>query len=477
MHASRRLLGALISAGALAAVFTMAACGSDAAPIGADADGSAADAPGLPDVPPALTSATCTTDADCTGASTGKCLPVGGGQKACVASKSCTGGAGADKKCGGTPGDDKAEGASDCCQTIAVPGGTFNRFNDPRYPAKVSPYLLDAYEVTAGRFRAWVEATNGDLRGNAPKPGDGAHPKVANSGWRAEWSTVLPASRAEVDALLGPEKCQEGGNIEDFGTLTWWTKSVESKVKQANTSNAAVLAANTKAALDGKPINCVPWHVLMAFCIWDGGRLPTDAEWSYAAQAGSEQRTFPWGDFDAKDLVRVDNRKDLSLVPLLAAGSKYMSASLYDPTLGPNEFPTNYVHTYGGKFRTKNDNASHVPPVGRRALGNGKWGHADLAGGMYEWTMDEGPIRPGTCDDCANVDYPNLDAFDPNAAENIPDFEHKWFAGGARSVRGGAWDNSLGLSNSQSEVEIETYTSYPVGRTYRALGGRCARDP
>jgi hypothetical protein len=59
----------------------------------------------------------------------------------------------------------------------------------------------------------------------------------------------------------------------------------------------------------------------------------------------------------------------------------------------------------------------------------------------------------------------------------IPDFPHALYAGGSRSVRGGAWDNSLGLSNSQSEVEIETYTSYPVKRTYRSLGGRCARDP
>jgi formylglycine-generating enzyme required for sulfatase activity len=452
------------------------ACGSDAVEPD-DGTGAGHTTNGLPNVGPALAQSTCETDKDCAATNGGKCVPVGGGQKACVASKSCTGGPGADKKCGGTPGDDKTVGSADCCQTVAVPGGSFNRFNDPLYPAKIDPYLLDAYEVTAGRFRAWVEATNGNLRGSAPKAGAGAHPKVANSGWRNEWNTLLPTSRSDVDSMLGPEGCQEGGNIEDFGTLTWWTKSVDSKVRSVNSGNPAVLAENTKTALDGKPVNCIPWHVLMAFCIWDGGRLPTDAEWSFAAQAGAEQRAFPWGSLEAKDLIHVDNRNDLSLVPLLAAGSKYISASLYDPSLGPNKFPDNYVHTWGGPFRSKNDNASHVPPVGRRALGNGKWGHADLVGGMYEWTMDEGPIRPGTCDNCANVSYPALDKWDPNAAENIPDFLHKWFAGGARSVRGGAWDNSLGLANTQTDIEIETYTSYPVGRTYRSLGGRCARDP
>ena len=468
----------MLAAAALLAIAPSALVACSSSDDGADPGGEGGvndDDGGLPHVDPALPKSTCQTDAECSG---GTCVPVGGGQKACVKTKSCSGGAGADRKCGGVPGDEKADGASDCCQTLALPGGSFDRFNDATYPAKIGPYLLDAYEVTAGRFRTWVEATNGNLRGAAPAAGAGAHPKVNGSGWRKEWTSILPSSRAEVDALLGPEKCQEGGNIDDYGTLTWWTAGLEAKIKQSNASKPDILAANTKAALDGKPLNCVPWHVLMAFCIWDGGRLPTDAEFSFAAQGGAEQRAFPWGGFATKDLIHVDDRPDLSLVPLLLAGKPFVSASLYDPTMGKNAFPANYVHTWGGPFRTTRDNASHVPPVGRRALGNGKWGHADLAGGMYEWTMDEGPIRPGPCTDCANVSYPANDAYDPGTTEGtIPDFEHKWFAGGARSVRGGAWDNSLGLANSQSVVEIETYTSYPVGRTYRSLGGRCARDP
>jgi sulfatase modifying factor 1 len=469
--ARRRVLAASALAGALAiVVFPIAslnACGGDPAVDSGDA-GDSPDAPGLPEVAPALVTKTCKSDSEC---AAGKCLPVGGGQKACVATKSCTGGDGANSTCG-------APGSSDCCQTVAVPGGSFNRFNDATYPAKVSPFLLDAYEVTAGRFRAYVEATNGNLRGAAPKAGDGAHPLVASSGWRSEWNSVLPTSRAEVDAMLGAQGCVEGGNIDDFGTLTWWTSDLESKIKQANGKNPAVLAENTKSALDSKAINCVPWHVLMAFCIWDGGRLPTDAEWSFAAQGGSEQRQFPWGTIDAKDLIHIAGRNDLSLVPTLVPGMPFMTASLYDPTLGVNDFPKNYVHAYGGPFRTTRDNASHVARVGLRAKGNAKWGHADMAGGMYEWTMDEGPITPGQCNDCANVNYPALDGFDPKAMDStIPDFPHALYAGGSRSVRGGAWDNSLGLSNSQSEVEIETYTSYPVKRTYRSLGGRCARDP
>ncbi len=431
-----------------------------------------------PDTGPSLPpTKTCTSDGDCTTSGGGKCEDVGGGQKACVRTKSCTGGSGADKKCGGKPNDDSAPGARDCCETTAVPGGSFNRFNDPTFPAKVSPFLLDSFEVTGGRFRAYVEATKGNLKGSAPAAGAGAHPKIANSGWRTEWNALLPASKTEVDQMLGPEKCQVGSNLDDYGTLTWWTSALDAKVKASNAGQAAVLAANTKDALDSKALNCVPWYVMMAFCIWDGGRLPTDAEWSFAAQGGEEQRPFPWGAMKDNQLVFINDRNDLSQVPIYTAGQPFLVAALYDSTLGANKLPQGYAHSFGGKFRTKTDNAAHVARVGLRAAGNGRWGHADLAGGMSEWTLDEGPIKPGTCDDCANVGWPAPTGFDPNAVEGIPEFEHRWYAGGSRSVRGGAWDNSFGLANHQTDIEIETYTSYPIGRTYRSLGGRCARDP
>jgi formylglycine-generating enzyme required for sulfatase activity len=115
------------------------------------------------------------------------------------------------------------------------------------------------------------------------------------------------------------------------------------------------------------PINCIGWHTAQAFCTWDGGRLPTEAEWNYAAAGGSEQRVFPWG-------ATVPGAN----VSLAVHGCYYYgTGTSCEPLLD-------------------------IAPVGSVIAGNGKWGQSDLAGNLSEWSQDwyVDPY-PVPCNDCA----------------------------------------------------------------------------
>ena len=238
------------------------------------------------------------------------------------------------RSCNGLANDCQGES---CCAEALVPGIKDVAYKAPAsqaaaFDASVStvtldPIWLDKYEVTVGRFKKFVAGYDAWRAAGNPRAGAGAS-AAPNSGWDSHWDENWPpADAAALTALV------------DCGPTfsTWHTND------------------------DVAPMNCVNWFEAFAFCIWDGGRLPTEVEWEHAASDDQFARTYPWGD-----------------------GAPNATLAVYNT--GPG-------------------NAA-ILPVGSKPAGAGKWGHLDLAGSVSEWVFDawaEGFPSSAICDNCART--------------------------------------------------------------------------
>jgi formylglycine-generating enzyme required for sulfatase activity len=169
------------------------------------------------------------------------------------------------------------------------------------------------------------------------------------------------------------------------------------------------------------PINCVDWIQAAAYCAWRGGRLPTEAEWEYAARGG-DGRIHPWG--SAPPSAR---RLNACGAECLAAASRdgIPRKALYDDDDG---WPT-------------------TAPVESFPEGASPLGVLDMAGNVWEWTADwYGP-------------YAEVAQTDPEGATT----------GTSRVSRGGSW------TSGGAETARATDRDWLDPETREAtLGFRCA---
>jgi len=305
-----------------------------------------------------------------------------------------------------------------CCTSLEVPGGTYNRTysNDgsgptaEADPATVSGFRLDEYEVTVGRFRQYVDYVTG--AGVAPANGSGKHTHLdggqglSNSATPGTFESGWDAANWDLYILTGP-------NAAD----TWNTNLACDPA-----DHAFATWTDTPGDHENLPINCVNWFEAYAFCIWDGGFLPSEAEWEYAAAGGSQEREYPWGTASP------------------GTSSQYAI----------------YGCTYDGSGRCTS--LANIAPVGTATAGAGLWGQLDLAGNMNEWSLDywDNDLYVDPCIDCGYLSEAPYQGVYPY-----------------RPVRGGSFDDASSPSNL-----LPPARNYATGSGHdQNIGFRCARTP
>jgi eukaryotic-like serine/threonine-protein kinase len=172
------------------------------------------------------------------------------------------------------------------------------------------------------------------------------------------------------------------------------------------------------------PINCVDWKMATDFCESKGGRLPTEAEWEFAAR-GPDGRRYPWGD------------EDPTGGHLNACGSECVAWG-----------KANHVELKA--MYSSDDGYATTAPVGSFPAGKSRYGLQDVVGNVWEWVSDY------------SAPYTDEAQTNPKGPKE----------GTTRVIRGGSWNGS----EPAWVRPTFRYWRDPKAKVY-AIGFRCAADP
>lgn len=227
-----------------------------------------------------------------------------------------------------------------------IPGGSFSmgasdkNGRDDEYPAhqiKLSGYWMDETEVTNKQFSEFVKATG--YKTVAERKPDWEEIKK-----QLPPGTPKPPEDALVPAALTFKAPNHQVDINNPGEWWHWTPGADWKHPQGPGSSIV--------GKDNYPVSQVCWDDAQAYSRWANKRLPTEAEWEYAAKGGLKNAVYPWGNEEI-------------------------------------EFGKPKANTWQGNFPLKNtawDKFELLAPA--KSFKPNGYGLFDMAGNVWEWVAD-----------------------------------------------------------------------------------------